>query len=149
VSQSSYPKKQSGVNSYLKTQIMTASGEQLMLMLYDGCLRFMEQAKIKIEEKDLHDSHEMLTKAKRIILELLTTLDYNVDKELCENLSGIYNYCYRLLLAANLNQDIEPVDEVIGLLKPLRDTWLTAIEKARAENQGAPICATERSSEIA
>lgn len=120
-------------NQYLKTQVMTATREQLMLLLYDGCIRFCEQAKVKIDEKDIEGSYTLLIKAKNIVFELMRTLNYDVDKEFCTNIGALYNYMYRLLIEANIAKQKEPIDEVITLLKSLREAWQEAINKLQQE----------------
>ncbi|MDR1744459.1 MAG: flagellar export chaperone FliS, partial [Planctomycetota bacterium] len=60
---------------YLKTQVETASKEQLVLMLFDGILRFTEQARKAIHEKAIEDCHNALMRAEAIVMELIVTID--------------------------------------------------------------------------
>jgi len=129
--------QQSNVTQYMRTQVLTASKEQLMLMLYDGLLRFLEQAKVKIDEKNIEGSYDLLIRSKRILTELICGLDFNVDQLLCQRLESLYNYCYRRLIVANIKKDKKAIDEVVTLLGPLRDTWAQAIEKSKAEQPAA------------
>src|SRR5690606_15126816 len=104
---------QSGVNPYLKTRIMTASAEELRLMLYDGAIRFCTQGRTALEAKDLETSYTSLMRAQKIVLELSTSLNHKIDAELCERLSALYTYIYRLLVDANMNRQMAPIDEAI------------------------------------
>ncbi len=110
-------------NPYLKTRIMTASPEELRLMLYDGALKFANQAKIALVKEDFETSYNALMRAQKIVLELSTSLNHNVAPELCEKLSALYTYIYRLLVEANMHRHVKQVDEAIELLEYERETW--------------------------
>jgi len=110
-------------NPYLKTRIMTASPEELRLMLYDGAIKFANQAKAAIDKQDFETSYTALMRAQKIVLELSTSLNHDVAPELCEKLSALYTYIYRLLVEANMNRQIRQLDEAIELLQYERETW--------------------------
>ena len=121
------------VNPYLKTQVMTASREQLQLMLYDGAIRFCAQAKAKIDEKDYEASYTFLVKAQKIILALLSGLRKNISPSLCEKLASLYNFIYRRLVEANLARDKAKIDDAIKVLSLQRDIWAELMEKITDE----------------
>jgi len=123
------------MNQYLEVQVQTASKEQLLLMLYDGAIRFSEQAKSKIDEKDIEGSYHLLVKAKQIVVELLCSLDERVGKELYDNLCSLYNFIYIRLIEANIKKDKKLVDEALQILRTLRNAWTDAIEKHKKEIQ--------------
>jgi len=137
---------------YLKTQIQTASREQLVLMLYDGAIRFSEQAKDRISSNDLEGAHGLLIKAQNIVLELLYALDRKTGGEVAENLASLYTYCYNRLVEANVHHTPEKIDESNSILRGLREAWAQAIDmvkkdpsllaagntSARAEEQAGP-----------
>jgi len=125
-------------SQYLKTQIMTASQEQLTMMLYGGAIRFCEQAKIRIEENDREGAHNLLIRAKRIVVELISALKPEVDPLLCERLSALFTYLYRRLIEANINQDKAAVDEVIKHLSELRETWVEAFSQLQQQKDTDP-----------
>ena len=98
-----------------------------MIMLYDGASRFALIAKKKIEEKDYAAKGTYLGKVQAILSELMSSLDFSVAPELCERLEQLYLYMMERLTKANLELDPVPVDEVVGLLKTLRDGWEEAL----------------------
>ncbi len=123
------------MNPYLKNQIETSSPEQILILLYDGAIKFLNQAKIGIQNKDIELTHNNLIKAQNIISELRDTLDMEIGGELANNLYSLYNYFNRRLVQANIKKEIEPVDEVLEHLRGLRDTWKQAIIKKREEDK--------------
>lgn len=129
---------QSGVNPYLRTRIMTASAEELRLMLYDGAIRFCNQARTALQNNDLENLYNGLTRAQKIVLELSTSLNHQVLPELCSRLSSLYTYIYRLLVDASMQRKQEPIDEAIRLLQYERETWQMLMEKL-ADESGRPV----------
>ena len=122
---------------YLKTQVQTASPEQLIVMLYDGAIRFCEQAKMNIDSNNREQSCTLIIKAQRIISELLCGLRAeNEAKEIAGNLSGLYQYMYMGLINASVDQDKEKIDEIVALLRSLREAWSQAINNLRKEEAG-------------
>ncbi len=109
--------------SYLRTKIFTATPEQLQLMLYDGAIRFSEQAKAALEKKDYEASYNLISRTQKIITELNGSLKHNVAPELCGKLASLYNFVYRKLLEANVKHELEPMNEALGILRYQRETW--------------------------
>lgn len=134
-------------NEYLRSQIMTASPERLQLMLFDGALRFCEQARQAMTDNDIPTVHDRLIRAQRIVMEMATNLRTDVNPELCSKLSGLYNYVYRLLVDANISHEPAKLDEAIDLLQYQRETWVLLLEKlAEQQRQGdAPAPAAPQS----
>jgi len=126
-----------GVNPYLKTKIMTASPEELRLMLYDGAIKFCRQAKLALEQSDFETSYNNLIRAQKIVLELSTSLKHDVDPALCDKLAALYTYIYRRLVDANMNRTMQEIDEAIKLLDYERQTWHMLMQKL-AGDEGAP-----------
>jgi len=125
------------VNEYLKAKIMTATPQQLQTMLFDGAIRFCEQAKGTIAAGDISATHDRLLRAQRIVLELSSNMKVEMNPELHGRLSSLYNYVYRLLIDANLNKDVAKVTEALGLLHYQRETWQLALEKVATERADA------------
>jgi flagellar protein FliS len=126
-------------NPYLRDAVMTATPEQLQLMLYDGCIRFTLQARDAIEEKDYETSYEKLTRAQQIILEMRNSLDYDVNRELCERVASIYGFLYHKLIDACVNRDVAAVDDALKILRLERETWqilVDKVNKARQDTEG-------------
>lgn len=126
---------QKPVNPYLKTKIMTASPEELRLMLYDGALKFCRQAKVTLEKKSYEESYNNLMRAQKIVLELSTSLNHNADPQLCQRLSALYTYVYRLLVDANMKRETPIVDEAIKLIEYERETWQMLMKKIAGEGK--------------
>lgn len=117
-------------SQYRKTQIDTARPEDLVLMLYDGALRFLGQAREAFERDDREAINNHLLRVQAIIGELLTTLDHERGGEIAKNLARLYLFFLDKLSAANVNKDPIPVDEIRPLLEDLRNTWAEAMKKA-------------------
>ena len=122
---------------YLETQVMTASREQLLLMLYDGALRFCEQGREAMAAKEAERVNDLLVRAQRIVIELWCALDPRVEPELAKSLGGLYSFLYLRLVHAKVHQDAAAVGEVIGLLTTLRQAWGEAVEQLRGESARA------------
>ena len=118
-------------NAYKQNSILTASPEELTLMLYNGLIKFIMQAQRSIEENDVEKAHESITRAEDIIEEFQITLD--MSYELSEGLSLLYDYMYRRLIDANLSKDLEILEEVLHFAKDLRDTWAQAMKLAKQQ----------------
>lgn len=108
---------------------MTATPEELTLMLYNGAIKFVNIAKLSIENKNIKKAHEALIRAQDIIIELNATL--NMDYEISKNLRSLYEFILDRLVDANIKKEIEPLDEVLELLTELRDTWKEVIVKVK------------------
>ncbi len=121
------------LRQYQKANIETASKEQILIMLYDGAIQFLNKAKIAMNAKEIENTHNNLMGAQRIIREFINTLDRDVAPQLADNLTSLYEYFIRRLIEANVKRKIEPIDEVLGYLKNLKATWEKAIELAQKE----------------
>lgn len=128
-----------GHTEYMKTQVLTASGEQLILMLYDGALRFCDTAKQAWEADELETAHRSLIRVQDIVLELIYALDREQGGEIAENLAQLYNYCYRELVAANLERSAEKVDSVCAVFADLREAWAGAMDQVAQEGKEAGV----------
>lgn len=119
---------------YQQNSILTASPEQILVMLYDGAIRFTRQAMIGIEDGRASVKVEGISRAMAIITEFANTLDHEVGGEIAADLDGLYSFMIRELTQATLNDDMEKLKVVEGLLVDLRQTWIEAIGIARSEN---------------
>ena len=120
-------------NEYLKTKVMTASPQELRLMLYDGAIKYCHQAMNAIEVEDLEESYSCLMRAQKIVLELSVSLNHEAATDLCDKLAALYTYIYRLLVDANLEKDGKYVAEALRLLKYEKKTWQMLIDKCAFE----------------
>jgi flagellar protein FliS len=115
--------------SYLRTKVLTATPEQLQLMLYDGAIRFSEQARVALEKKDFESSFTLLTRAQKIIAEMVSSLKHDVSPELCGKLAALYNFVYRKLIEANIEHTLKPLDEALQILRYQRETWVLLLDQ--------------------
>ncbi len=117
--------------TYLRTKIQTASKEELVLMLYDGVIRFTKQGMTAMEEGRVEDAHTAYLRAQDIVLELFHALDRETGGEIAENLARLYSYSYRALIRANIKRDQEEGEGVMRIFRELRAGWVGAMEKVR------------------
>lgn len=123
---------------YQQNQILSASPEQILVMLYDGAIRFTRQAKMGIESGNVAQSAEGISRAMAIITEFANTLDHEIGGEIATELDALYSFMIRELTQANLKNDISKLEVVEGLLIDLRGTWAEAIEIVRTEKAEQP-----------
>ena len=126
---------QNAAANYLRTKVLTATPEQVQLMLYDGALRFAEQARPALLERRFDQSHDLLTHTQKIILELQCTLKHDVAPDLCGKLAALYNFVYRKLIDANTKHELSALDEALRILRYQRETWamlLSQLSKSKA-----------------
>jgi flagellar secretion chaperone FliS len=108
--------------AYQQQSIMTAPPERLVVMLYDGAIRFFFQAAAALRENARTTAFERLDRGEAIVDHLLATLDMSAG-QVAQRLEGIYVFCKRLLMEARLERDADKVDLVRGYLSELRDAW--------------------------
>ena len=109
-------------NAYRESAVLTATPEQLVVMLYDGANRFLTQSAIAMRDGRAGLAGEKLRRAEAIIDELLATLDLSVG-EVAERLQALYLFFKEHLSVARLKQDASKVDEVARLMRELRGAW--------------------------
>lgn len=127
---------QTAPNPYLRTKVLTASPEQLRLMLFEGVVKFCRQARHALTNRDLESMYTAIVKAQNIVLELNNTLNHKHDPDLCEKLAALYSYIYRRLVDANMERDVAALDEAISLLDYERETWSMLLDKLQREREG-------------
>lgn len=125
----------SGYDQYRHTAIQTAPPEQLIVMLYDGAIRSMEQAKLAIQSGK--DPSEAIAKAQDIFAELAASLNLSVG-EIAGNLAQLYNFWISRLFQAQIHREVAMVDDVNAMARELREAWVTiALQQRRAEAETA------------
>lgn len=120
-------------NPYFRTKVMTASPEELRLMLLEGAVRFMHEGRTALVAKDWEGVYDGFSQAKAIVMELINALRPEVAPELCSSLSALYTYIYRLLTEGSFERDLAKIDEAIRLMDYERETWAMAMEKLARE----------------
>lgn len=131
-----------GSNSYLRGAVLTASSEQLQLMLYDGAIRYARQGRDALLANNFEASYEKLSRAQAIVSEMETGLRREVNPEICDRMASIYSFMFRKLVEASVTRDIEPLDAALKLLHMERETWVLLMEKVatvQADSQDRPM----------
>lgn len=140
------------LNQYQNNQVQTASREQILLMLYDGAIRFVRQAQAAIEAKDLNNKIVYSDKAIAILTEFRNTLDHSIGGEIAANLDALYDFMIREIIQAKLKNSAEPLEPVVRILTELRETWAEAVEIVRQENaaslETAPVAANGNAAQV-
>lgn len=112
---------QNGYSQYSNSKVMTASPAQLTLMLYEGAIKFCNIAIVAIENKDIMKAHNNIRKVENIITEFRATLNFKYP--VANDFEKVYAYIYDRLVEANIRKDKEILEEVLGHLRTMRDTW--------------------------
>jgi flagellar protein FliS len=114
--------------AYRQNSVLSAPPERLIVMLYDGAVRFLFQAAVAMREKQIETAHSKLRRAEDIILHLREALDME-QGEIAQRLHAIYQFCLRHLRQARLDQDPAKVEQVRSLLAELREAWAAISEQ--------------------
>lgn len=107
----------------LRATVETASPHKLISMLLDGALGALAKAKGSIERDNIEERTQNLNKASEIIIGLKGSLDLEKGGEIAANLDGLYDYMLRSIMAANRQNDIEKVQEVMNLMLEIKQGW--------------------------
>ena len=113
-------------SQYQNNKVLSASGPELTLMLYDGAIKFLNIAENAIEKKDIQSAHNNIIKTEKIIDYLLNTL--NMKYEVAKDFENMYLYISRRLVEANVSKDIDIVIEVNKHIHSIRDTWVQVMK---------------------
>jgi len=124
-------------NAYLRTRVMTASPEQLRLMLLDGAIKFARQGREGLASKDYEASYNGISQSRNIVLELLTSIRPEHDPELCDRVKAVYTFMYSEMVSASMEKSVARLDRVIQLLEYARETWSMLLDQL-AKERGAP-----------
>ena len=114
---------QTAHKKYKQVQVKTANNEKLLIMLYQGCVKFLRLAKKSIDENDIERTNNYIIRAQDIIRELRNTLDMEKGGEIATNLSQLYDFMLRQLVEANINKDSEKIEVVEDMMLELLDSW--------------------------
>lgn len=110
-------------NAYKNNQVMGAPQKKLIIMLYDGAIRNLKLAKIAMNEKNIEKANNTIIKAQNIIVELMSTLNFEAGGDIAKNLHALYQYMYEKTIAANVEKNPDHADEVIKFLEELKEVW--------------------------
>ena len=125
---------------YLTTEVMTATPQKLQLMLIQGALRMVEQARQCWRQDDESGAFEALQKCQQVIIEMLASLRVEVDPGLVKKVAGVYLFIFRTIVSAQIDHDEKPLAEVVSILEIERETWQQLCAKlgTQREDSKAP-----------
>lgn len=123
-------------HEYLKNAVLTATPEQLQLMLYDGAIRFASQGRAGLVARDREAAFAAFDRAQRIVLELGNGINREINPELADQMLSLYNFVFRRLVEANVDQDEQAAEEALTILRHMRETWVMLMDKLRREVAG-------------
>ena len=112
-----------GIQMYRKTNVVTADPKRLVLMCYEGAIDCLKIGKQKIAEKDYEEKGKNIAKARDIIAELKSSLNFEKGGTIAANLDSLYNYMLKRITEADLENDTQGFDDVIGMLGDLKSAW--------------------------
>ena len=121
-------------HEYQKSAVNGASPLHLIVMLYDGALRFMEAGKHAMAQKDRIKQNDYLQRAQKIVMELMSCLDMDKGADIAKNLLSLYSYVLNELIIANMTDDFAGIDRGIKVMSDLRDSW-SELENACKPNE--------------
>jgi len=122
-----------GYQKYKTTSVQSASKEKILLMLYEGAIRFMKQALVAIDKKDIADRGLNIGRAFDIVMELNNTLNFEVGGDLAVRLEQLYMFVTDQLTQANIKNDKEPLQHALKTMETLYSGWVEAVEKLKRE----------------
>lgn len=123
------------INKYQKNQVETASPEQILIMLYNAAINFLNKAKLNLDNNEEELFHHHMVCCKNIIAEFMNTLDVDAGGHWAEVLYSLYKYLRKLVITSDIAKNVEGIDEVLNHLTRLRDTWAQAIIIAKEEQK--------------
>lgn len=126
---------QSPYNKYKATSVQSASREKLLLMLYEGAIKFTKKAIIACEQKDIAERGLNVGRAYDIVSELNNTLNHKQAPDLCKNLEQLYMFITEQLVQANIKGDAKPLHDALKILEMLNSAWVQAVEKLKKDNK--------------
>jgi flagellar protein FliS len=116
--------------NYANNKVLTASPAELTLMLYEGAIKFCNLAKIDMEKGEYGDAMHHVQRARAIITELQSTLDFAYP--VAKDFDVIYTYIFQLMVTCNTRHDMDALDEILNQLRDLRDTWKQVMQRSKA-----------------
>jgi flagellar secretion chaperone FliS len=127
-----------GVQAYYQTHVRSQTPLELVVLMYDGALRFMRLAADAIQRRDLVAKRDAMSRTLAILSELQNTLNMAQGGDIARSLDSLYRYISHLMIEANTSLDPAPVEEAIRLIQPLRDAWAQIALPRRASAPPRP-----------
>lgn len=124
---------------YLENQVMTATPQQLHLMVVDGAIRFARRAQQALIDKDYETAHFSLNHSREFVAELITGLDPAHTPDIVDQLKALFAFIYRNLALADLEHDAKRVEDALRILQLHRETWMALCERlTQTQSDTAP-----------
>ena len=124
-----------GYQQYKKTSIESASREKLLLMMYEGAIKYVKRAQIAVDKNDIAERGNNIGRAFDIVTELNNTLNHEIGGDVALNLEQLYMFITDQLTQANVTGNRENLDHALKVLVTLHEGWVQAIEKLKREEQ--------------
>lgn len=124
--------------AYQKAAVSTLDQKKMIVMLYDGAIKFLSIAVNKMNAGEAYEAHTNLIRGKSIVAELLASLDMDKGGDIAMNLQRLYAYMFNTLIDANMDRDVTRILEVVELLKQLREAWKVVESPKQSANPAQP-----------
>lgn len=124
---------------YLRNAVLTATPEQLQLMLLDGAIRFISRGLDALHARDHEALYNAMDRAQRIVLELINGMRREINPQLVDRMTALYNFVYRRLVEATVGRDAQAAEEALRILRLERETWALLIDKLARERGAAAV----------
>lgn len=118
-----------GPSEYKENQFSTVDRGKILLMMYDGAIRFIQEAKYRMDKHDKSGQGVFIGKAINVISELNTSLNKEAGGEIAISLERLYNYITRELTNSNIKNITQPLDVCIRILNNLKEAWAEVVHK--------------------
>jgi len=120
---------------YKEVQVKTANRGKLLIILYQGCIKFLRLAKKGIQDNNIEMANNNIIKSQKIIIELMSTLNREKGGEIADNLYSLYDYMNRQLIEANIKKNLAPIEIVEELMLELLDSWQQLVNGGKREEE--------------
>lgn len=119
------------LQAYRANQVMTADPGTILLLLYQGAIDFLQQARAGLEKKDMAEKGQNINRALAIISELLASLNFEIGGEVARNLESLYLFLIDHITNANLRNDAKLLEDAVSMLLTLKEGWEGAVASER------------------
>ena len=128
-------KMKKGYQQYKKTSVESASREKLLLLMYEGAIKYIKRAIIAIDNKDIAGRGMNIGRAFDIVMELNNTLNHDVASDIAKNLEQLYMFVTDQLTQANIHGDKKYLEDALKIVTTLHEGWVVAVSKIKKEEQ--------------
>ncbi len=119
--------------NYLRNAVEGASNGTILVMLFDGLVKFINLSIKHVDDKNIQEAHNYIIRSQDIVYELLSSLDREAGGEMADNLASLYDYVIRKLEKANIEKNTAHLSDVLDIIQPLRTTWREVVAQEEAK----------------